>query len=309
MKHVGSNGDANVEVHRCGHVAIVGRPNVGKSTLLNRLVGQKLAITSHKPQTTRHSIIGVNTLPNAQLIYVDTPGIHRRGEQPMNRYLNRTAKSVLAGVDVVVFVIEALAWTAEDQIVADALREIDVPLLAVVNKVDTVKDKNRLLPFLASLGERLSFQAIIPVSARHGQHVEEVERALLPLLPEGENIYPDDQLTDRSSRFLAAELVREQLTRLYDKELPYALTVEIEKFEEQGELLRIFALVSVEKASQKAILIGKGGAAMKEASRRARLAMEKLFGKKVFLRVWVKVNKSWSADEKALASLGYREDG
>ena len=300
---------SDTSVHRCGHVAIVGRPNVGKSTLLNRLVGQKLAITSHKPQTTRHSIIGVNTLPNAQLIYVDTPGIHRRGEQPMNRYLNRTAKSVLAGVDVVVFVIEALAWTAEDQIVADALREIDVPLLAVVNKVDTVKDKNRLLPFLASLGERLSFQAIIPVSARHGQHVEEVERALLPLLPEGENIYPDDQLTDRSSRFLAAELVREQLTRLYDKELPYALTVEIEKFEEQGELLRIFALVSVEKASQKAILIGKGGAAMKEASRRARLAMEKLFGKKVFLRVWVKVNKSWSADEKALASLGYREDG
>ncbi len=300
---------SDTSVHRCGHVAIVGRPNVGKSTLLNRLVGQKLAITSHKPQTTRHSIIGVNTLPDAQLIYVDTPGIHRRGEQPMNRYLNRTAKSVLAGVDVVVFVIEALAWTAEDQIVADALREIDVPLLAVVNKVDTVKDKNRLLPFLASLGERLSFQAIIPVSARHGQHVEEVERALLPLLPEGENIYPDDQLTDRSSRFLAAELVREQLTRLYDKELPYALTVEIEKFEEQGELLRIFALVSVEKASQKAILIGKGGAAMKEASRRARLAMEKLFGKKVFLRVWVKVNKSWSADEKALASLGYREDG
>ncbi len=300
---------SDTPVHRCGHVAIVGRPNVGKSTLLNRLVGQKLAITSHKPQTTRHSIIGVNTLPNAQLVYVDTPGIHRRGEQPMNRYLNRTAKSVLAGVDVVVFVVEALAWTAEDQIVADALRDIDVPVLAVVNKVDTVKDKNRLLPFLASLGERLSFQAIIPVSARHGQHVEDVENALLPLLPEGENIYPDDQLTDRSSRFLAAELVREQLTRLYDKELPYALTVEIEKFEDQGELLRIFALVSVEKASQKAILIGKGGTAMKEASRRARLSMEKLFGKKVFLRVWVKVNKSWSADEKALANLGYREDG
>jgi len=299
----------DTSLHRCGHVAIVGRPNVGKSTLLNRLVGQKLAITSHKPQTTRHSIIGVNTLPSAQLVYVDTPGIHQRGEQPMNRYLNRTAKAVLAGVDVVVFVVEALAWSAEDQIVADALRDSDVPVLAVVNKVDTVKDKHCLLPFLASLGERLPFHVIIPVSARHGQHVDEIEAALLPLLPEGENIYPEDQLTDRSSRFLAAELVREQLTRLYDKELPYALTVEIEKFEEQGELLRIFALVSVEKASQKAILIGKGGAAMKEASRRARLAMEKLFGKKVFLRVWVKVDKSWSADEKALASLGYREEG
>jgi len=300
--------DTPASVHRCGHIAIVGRPNVGKSTLLNRLIGQKLAITSHKPQTTRHSIIGVNSVPGAQFIYVDTPGIHRRGGQAMNRYLNRTAKSVLAGVDAVLFVVEALVWSEEDQIVRDALREAGVPVIAVVNKVDKVQDKGRLLPYLAQLSERLELEAVVPVSARSGEHVERIEPLLAPLLPEGEALYPEDQLTDRSSRFLAAELVREQLTRLYDKEIPYALTVAIEQFEEHERLLRIHALVRVEKESQKAILIGRGGAALKEASRRARKAMEKLFGKKIYLRVWVKVDKSWSADEQALARLGYRDD-
>ncbi len=299
--------DKNTAYH-CGHVAIVGRPNVGKSTLLNRLVGQKLAITSHKPQTTRHSIIGVDTTLTAQFVFVDTPGIHRRGEQPMNRYLNRTAKSVLSGVDVALFVVEALVWTEEDQIVAEALRDAGVPVVVAVNKIDRVKDKSELLPFLARVDEHVNSQAVVPVSARHDRQVDSVREALAPLLPEGDAIYPEDQLTDRSSRFLAAELVREQLTRLYDQEIPYALTVEIERFEEHERLLRIHALVSVEKPSQKAILIGKGGAALKEASRRARESMEKLFGKKVYLRVWVKVVKSWSADEQALANLGYRDD-
>jgi len=291
--------------NRCGYVAIAGRPNVGKSTLLNRLIGQKIAITSHKPQTTRHSILGVKTRPEGQLLYVDTPGIHRRGGNAMNRYLNRAARAALKDVDLVVFVVEALRWTEEDQLVAEDLKQIRAPVILAVNKVDSIKDKTRLLPYLQGLTRKLDASEIIPVSARAGVNLDRLESFALQALPEAENVYPDDQLTDKSERFLAAELVREQLTRRYSAEIPYALTVEIEQFEAHGSLYRIGALIWVEREGQKKILLGGKGLALKEAASEARLQMEKLFGRRVHLDVWIKTRKSWSSDERALVRLGY----
>ncbi len=291
--------------NRCGYTAIVGRPNVGKSTLLNRIIGQKLAITSHKPQTTRHSILGVKTSEGGQIVYVDTPGIHKRGNQPMNKYLNRTAKSALADVDLLLFVIEALRWTDEDEAVLKTLIKYGLKCILLVNKVDRVKDKEELLPFIAEVSTRHTFTEIIPLSALNGTNVQELERKVLEAMPEGDNIYPDDQLTDRSERFFAAELVREQLTQRYAKEIPYALTVEIEKFEVKKDIYHITTLIWVERKGQKNIIIGKDGQALKEVATQARIEMEKFFGHKVFLRIWVKVKKSWSTDSKSLHQLGY----
>lgn len=289
----------------CGFCAIVGRPNVGKSTLLNRMIGQKLAITSHKPQTTRHSILGVKTTDTAQIIYVDTPGIHKRGDHAMNRYLNRTARSALADVDLILFVVEALRWTEEDQAVLDAISRLKIPVLLLVNKIDTVKNKDELLPYLQEISGKFDFATVIPLSARKGDNLEPLEEQVIAALPEGEPIFPEDQLTDRSERFFAAELIREQLTRRYAKEIPYALTVEIEKFEEEGNLYRIHGLIWVEREGQKNIIIGAKGEALKAVGTQARKEMEKFFDKKVFLQLWVKVKKSWSSDEGALSRLGY----
>ncbi len=291
--------------NRCGYVAISGRPNVGKSTLLNRIIGQKLAITSHKPQTTRHTILGMKTDTRGQVIYVDTPGIHRRGEQAMNRYLNRAATSVLGDVDLVMFVVEALRWTDEDAAVLTALQAHKTPILLVINKVDRITPKAALLPFLEEIGQKHDFLAVIPLSAKTGKGIELLETEILTALPTGENIFPPDQLSDRSERFFAAELVREQLIQRYSKEIPYALAVEIEKFEETEHMYRISALIWVERPGQKGILIGAGGTALKEAARQARIEMEKLFDRKVHLNVWVKVKQSWSNDEQALNLLGY----
>jgi GTP-binding protein Era len=306
-------------MNRCGHVAIVGRPNVGKSTLLNRLLGQKLAITSHKPQTTRHAILGVSTLAGGQILYVDTPGLHQRGGNALNRYLNRAARALLADVDLVLFVVEALQFTDEDALALAEIAKAGTPTLVAVNKTDRVADKTRLLPFLQSLSQRHPFVAMVPVSALKGDQLEPLEAQVLAALPEAENLFPDDQLTDRSERFLAAELLREQLMQRYGQELPYRTTVEIESFtlepvpgapasEEGGELrARIHALIWVERESQKAIIIGRRGEALKAAASQARLEMQKLFGRRVHLEVWVKVKDSWSSDEAALASLGYGE--
>jgi GTP-binding protein Era len=291
--------------YRSGYAAIVGRPNVGKSTLLNRLVGQKIAITSHKAQTTRHAILGIHTQAHGQVVYVDTPGIHRRGDSALNRYLNRAARALLGDVHVALLVVQALAWTEEDTAALGALQAAGAPTIAVVNKVDRVADKAALLPYLEALAARHEFLAIVPISARSGDNLGELERVVLGALPAGEMLFPEDQVTDRSERFLAAELVREQLTRRYHQEVPYALTVEIEQFEELPGLYRIAALVWVEKRAHKQILIGEGGAALKAAASQARLEMEKAFGTRVYLQVWVKVKSSWSSDESALAGLGY----
>ena len=292
---------------RTGTVAIVGRPNVGKSTLLNRLLGQKLAITSHKAQTTRHAILGVKSRADGQILYVDTPGLHRRGDNALNRMLNRTARAALADVDLIVLVLEAPRFTDEDALALEAVVAAGPPVLAAVNKVDRLKDKTLLLPYLEALGKRHDFIDIVPLSARTGDQVQLLEDRALALLPEGERVFPDDQLTDRSERFFAAELLREQLTRRYAQELPYAVTVEIERFEDQGGRYLIHALIWVERESQKAIVIGRGGEALKAAASEARREMQRMFGCPVHLEVWVKVKQSWSSDEAALASLGYGE--
>lgn len=292
---------------RCGYVAIVGRPNVGKSTLLNRILGVRLAITSHKAQTTRHAILGIKSFDHGQVVYVDTPGIHDRSDNAMNRYLNRTARSVLSDVDLLVFVVEALRWTREDEKVLALVAQSEVPAILVVNKVDRVKQKETLLPFLSEMAGRHAFTEIIPLSAKSGKNLERLEELVLHSLPENEKIFPDDQLTDRPERFFAAEMIREQVTRRYAKELPYAASVEIEKFEELQGRYRIHAVIWVEKAGQKAILIGKNGQAMKEMATQARKSMESFFQTKVHLEIWVKVKKSWSSDEAALVRLGYAD--
>ena len=293
--------------HRVGHVALVGRPNVGKSTLLNHLLGQKLAITSHKPQTTRHSILGINTLDAGQIIYIDTPGIHQRGNKAMNKYLNRTATNTLAGVDLVVFVIDSVHWTDEDAMVLQRINNSGLPAILVVNKTDTVNRYQELLPIMAALSEKTGISNIVPVSALTGDNCEKLQNLILEMLPEGENFYPEDQITDRPERFFAAELIREQITRRYHKELPYSVTVEIEEFDVQPRIYRIGAIIWVERENQKGILVGKGGSALKETGTEARKQLEAFFETKVYLRLWVKVKKSWSADQASLSRLGYTE--
>ncbi|MCG6966963.1 MAG: GTPase Era [Chromatiaceae bacterium] len=292
---------------RSGYAVLVGRPNVGKSTLLNRLLGQKLAITSHKPQTTRHRILGIRSQDDGQIVFVDTPGIHDRGGKAMNQYLNRTAYTALQDVDVAIFVVQAMAWMPEDERVLNAIERAGVPAIVAVNKVDLISPKEKLLPFMQTLASRHAFVEMVPVSARDGENAEVLAQAVLNRLPEGEPIFPDDQLSDRSERFFAAELLREQLIRRYHRELPYSVTVEIERFEEVDGRYDIGAVIWVERESQRAILLGKGGEAMKQAATAARKAMNDFFQTRVHLEVWIKVKKSWSSDEASLVSLGYTD--
>ncbi len=292
---------------RAGYAALLGRPNVGKSTLLNRLIGQKLSITAPKPQTTRHVILGIQTLPDAQIVYVDTPGLHRRGQRALNRHLNRAAASVLGYVDVVIWLVEALRWTEEDEDVLQRLTDFAGPVVLAVNKVDRIPDKSRLLPFLRELAAKRSFSEVVPLAAIDGDNVVALEQVIARLLPVGDLLFPTDQITTASERFLAAELIREKLTRLLREELPYALTVEIERFADEGRLARIHAVVWVERETQKGIVIGEKGATLREVGRQAREDMERLFDRKVFLQTWVKVREGWSDDERALRSLGYAD--
>lgn len=289
----------------CGHVAIVGRPNVGKSTLLNHILGQKISITSRRPQTTRHAILGIKTEHDTQAVYVDTPGLHRGGKRAMNRYMNRAAKGALSDVDVVVFLVEAMRWTAEDEHVCEILKTVRVPVILAVNKVDKISDKTALLPFLQTLSGKMDFAHIIPLAARSGHSVAILEEKVRSLLPPGEAFYPEDQVTDRSERFLAAELIREKLMQSLGQELPYAATVQIEKFSRQDAVLHIDAIIWVERSGQKAIVIGEGGKRLKEIGRQARLDMERQFEGKVFLQMWVKVKEDWSDNERALVDFGY----
>lgn len=293
------------DVFRSGYVALVGRPNVGKSTLLNRILGQKVSITSRRPQTTRHRILGIKTGAQVQAVYVDTPGLHRGGKRAMNRYMNRAATDALQDVDVVVFVVEGTRWTDEDDLVLEKLRQVSCPVILAINKIDRVVDKKALLPYLQQVSRHMDFTQIIPLSAKQGSQVVELEQAVEALLPESRPFYPEDQVTDRSMRFMAAELVREKLFRKLGQELPYGITVEIEQFKEEDGLFRINALIWVERDSQKAIVIGKQGALLREVGRESRIDMEESFGQKVFLELWVKVKEGWADDERALRSLGY----
>jgi GTPase len=296
---------ADIETTRCGYIALVGRPNVGKSTLLNCLLGQKVSITSRRPQTTRHRILGIKTLPGAQAIYVDTPGFHDKGTRLLNRYLNRTAEAVIEEVDLILFVTEACRFTADDEWILHRLRKREVPTLLVLNKIDRIIDKSCLLPSIADLSKRMAFAAIVPLSAQRQKNVAALEQKVFELLPTGPMVYPGDQLTDRSERFLVAEIIREKLTRHLGQELPYALTVVVDLFEEQTNLYRIAATVFVERSGQKAIVVGKGGEGLKKIGQEARLDMERLLGSKVFLDLWVKVRMGWSDNERLLHSFGY----
>ncbi|MCP3038763.1 GTPase Era [Xanthomonas euvesicatoria pv. allii] len=291
--------------HRSGSVAVIGRPNVGKSTLTNALVGAKVSIVSNRPQTTRHRLLGIATFPEGQLVLVDTPGLHREQKRAMNRVMNRAARGSLEGVDAAVLVIEAGRWDEEDTLAFRVLSDAGVPVVLVVNKVDRLKDKTALFPFLAQVSEGRTFAAVHPVSALKRKGLDALVGDLLKLVPEAEAMFGEDEITDRSQRFLAGELVREQLMRQLGEELPYATTVEIERFAEDEALLRIGAVIWVEREGQKAIVIGKGGTRLKEIGGKARLQMERLFGAKVFLETWVRVREGWSDDEAALKAFGY----
>jgi GTP-binding protein Era len=294
--------------HRGGFVAIVGRPNVGKSTLMNHILGQKISITSSKPQTTRHRILGIKTEEDYQAIYVDTPGLHLNAQKAMNRYMNRAATTSLEAVELILFVVDVNRWTEEDDNVLNRVKSLDTPVVLVINKVDQLKEKEALLPLLQSLAQKMDFAAVVPLSALKGNNIAELEKVVYQALPEAEPMFPEEYVTDRSERFLAAELVREKLMRALGKELPYATTVEIEQFKEEQGLLRINALIWVERQTQKRIVIGKGGERLKEIGRQARIDMERLFGEKVFLQLWVKVKEGWSDNERILSSLGYRDE-
>jgi GTP-binding protein Era len=289
----------------CGYIALIGRPNVGKSTLLNQILQQKLSITSRKPQTTRHSILGISTEGEYQFIYVDTPGIHRGQKKTMNRMMNKTAQSVLRDVDAVVFLVEGTHWKEDDEHILDLIKQVKVPCFLVINKVDKITDKTHLLPLIEKLSERYPFAAIIPLSAKTGYQVQALEEKLKAVLPEGPFLFEEDQLTDRPIKFLCAELLREKIFRLCGQELPYSTTVDIESFKEEEGLVTIHALILVDKDSHKRMIIGEKGNKLKEIASSARLDMERLLGKKVFLKCWCKVKSGWSDDERLLKKLGY----
>jgi GTP-binding protein Era len=292
---------------KAGYVALVGRPNAGKSTLLNHLIGQKISITSRRPQTTRHRIHGIKTGERGQAIYVDTPGIHGSEKRAINRYLNRTASGALLGVDVVVWVVDQWIWHPENDLVLEKLQAARRPVILAVNKVDQCEDKSRLLPFLEDAAKRYDFAEIIPVSALRGINLELLEEKIMDLLPEGNPIYPEDQITDRTERFFAAEIIREKLIRSLGQEVPHAITVQIEQYKEQKGIIHIHAVIWVEREGQKIIVIGKQGEVMKKVGQRAREDLEKMLEKRVYLNLWVKVKKGWSDNERALQSLGYSE--
>ncbi len=292
---------------RCGFVAIVGRPNVGKSTLLNHILGQKLSITSRKPQTTRHQILGIKTEGPVQAIYVDTPGMHEDEPRALNRYMNRAASAALKHVDVVVFVVDRHYWTAADELVLSKLTHLTCPVILAVNKVDKLERRETLLPVLEELASKRDFAEIIPLSALKDQNLEPLEEAVSRMLPQSVHFYPEDQITDRSERFVAAEMVREKITRQLGAELPYSVAVEIEEFRHDGKTLHISALILVEREGQKKIVIGDKGERLRSIGQEARKDMERMFDSKVMLKLWVKVKRGWADSDRALKSLGMHD--
>lgn len=299
----------NEQNNRCGYIAIVGRPNVGKSTLLNHVLGQKLSITSRKPQTTRHNLLGIKTQGDTQYLFVDTPGVHKGHEKALNRYMNRAVTTVIKDVDVIVFLVDKIQWFAEDELVAKRIKSSGIPVIVAVNKIDQLQSKKELLPHLQRLMDEIGAKEVVPVSALQNQNLDSLLEVIRDCLPEQDHFYDEDQITTKSSRFLAAEIVREKITRQLGDELPYEMTVEIESFKEEmgskGPVIHIHALILVEREGQKRILIGDKGARIKQIGQQAREDMERLFDNKVMLKTWAKVKSGWSDDDRALRSLGY----
>ena len=289
-----------------GFVALAGRPNVGKSTLVNALVERKVSIVTAKPQTTRHRILGIVNRPDAQIVLVDTPGLHTNARRALNRLMNRTAAQAIAEADLNLFMVEGTRWLPDDQAALDRIQRVGRPIIAVVNKVDKVKPREKLLPFLAELGQRAPFADIVPVSALRGTNLDRLVEVISAHLPEGPPLYPAEQVTDRSERFLAAEIVREKLTLALSDELPYGLSVEVEAYEVAPDgRVSIAAVIWVERKGQKAIVIGEKGERLKHIGRAARLELKRMLGTPVYLELWVKIKENWADDERALRSLGY----
>ena len=300
----GSETDTGEEA-RFGYVALIGRPNVGKSTLMNQLLGQKVSIVTYKPQTTRQRIAGIKTTREGQVVYLDTPGIHASAGRALNRYMNRVAKATFRDVEAVLFLLEAGRWTRQDRAISKLLAQLDIPVFLVINKVDTLDNKQDLLSYVQEVTQDHEYAEVLMISALKNQGVEELEQRVLERLPFSMPFYDEDQITDRSERFLAAEFLREALTLRLHQELPYSLTVVIEQFKRQGEVVHIHAIIWVERDSQKQIVIGKGGQVLKQIGRDARKALEELLGEKVFLQTWVKVSKDWSRSERMLERMGF----
>lgn len=298
------------ESFQCGFAAVIGRPNVGKSTIMNELLGQKLSITSHKPQTTRHRIHGIHTTDAFQIVFVDTPGMHLGVKKSINDYMNRTATSAFADVDVVMFVVEAGRWTEEDKVVARKLKNLQMPIILVVNKIDKLNDKTELYPYVEQIQQEVTFDALLPISAYKKINLPALETEVLKFIPKQPAIFPEDSITDRSMRFLAAEMIREKLMRSLGDEVPYGATVEIEQFEfddEEGRWV-IHGLILVERAGQKKIVIGHKGSVIKDIGMKARKDLIAMLDARVHLELWVKVKENWSDDARALASLGYNDN-
>jgi GTP-binding protein Era len=294
----------------CGFVAIVGRPNVGKSTLLNQLLGQKVSITSRKAQTTRHRIVGIDTQGDDQIIYIDTPGLHIEEKRAINRLMNRAASSSIGDVELVIFVVEGTHWNEDDEMVAGKLKDCKAPILLVINKIDNVTDKTQLLPHIQEISQKINFLDVVPISAEKGEGVDIIKNIVKKHLPIGQHHFPEDYITDRSQRFMASEIIREKLMRFLGDELPYSVTVEIEQFkvDERSGMYRINGLILVERDGQKKMVIGNKGEKIKKIGIEARKDMQLFFDNKVHLELWVKVKAGWADDERALRSLGYSDD-
>ncbi|VEI58184.1 GTP-binding protein Era [Pasteurella multocida] len=293
----------------CGFIAIVGRPNVGKSTLLNKILGQKISITSRKAQTTRHRIVGIHTEGAYQAIYVDTPGLHIEEKRAINRLMNRAASSAIGDVDLIIFVVDGTHWNEDDEMVLNKLRAAKTPVVLAINKIDNIKNKEEMLPFITELSSKFGFVHVVPISAQSGKNVNELEKIVRNSLREGIHHFPEEYVTDRSQRFMASEIIREKLMRFTGDELPYSVTVEIEQFKlnERGTY-EINGLILVEREGQKKMVIGNKGQKIKQIGIEARSDMERLFDNKVHLELWVKVKSGWADDERALRSLGYMDE-
>ncbi|MEZ8580723.1 GTPase Era [Vibrio splendidus] len=298
------------ENQHCGFIAIVGRPNVGKSTLLNHILGQKISITSRKPQTTRHRIMGVETEGDYQAIYVDTPGLHIEEKRAINRLMNRAANSSLSDVNLVFFLVDGTHWTDDDEMVLNKLRKTDFPVVLCINKVDNVQDRTDVMQHMMEVSKKMDFLDVVPISAKKGKNIDVLRKHVRNSLPKATHHFPEEYVTDRSQRFMASEIIREKLMRFTGEELPYSVTVEIERFDynPDNDGFHINALILVERTGQKKMVIGKAGEKIKTIGREARIDMEELFGRKVYLETWVKVKSGWADDERALRSLGYIDD-
>jgi len=290
---------------RCGYIAIIGRPNVGKSTLTNAIIGKKVSIISPKPQTTRNQILGIKNIENTQAIFIDTPGLHRAEKKAMNRYMNKLASSVIQDADVIIFMLDASRINEDDLSALDKLQSTKAKVFLVLNKVDKIKDKRQLLPLIEEWQEKYKFLHILPMSAKNPEDVKNLEDLVVSMLPEGPHFYPDDQLTDKNENFQTSEIIREKLIKSTEEEIPYSTTVIIESFKNEEKIIRISAVIWVEREGQKPIVIGKNGAMLKKIGTEARKDLEKLFDKKVFLQLWVKVKDNWTDNDRILNSLGY----